>query len=157
MFGCKQRGLTTVETAIVATVAMVILFGVLEIGRAMFVFTTLEEVTRRGARMATVCQLNDAGIRQVAIFNLSGNAGSSGIIAGLNTANLAVEYLDLAGAVIGNPAGNYGAIEFVRVRLQNFTHDLLIPFVGQTLTFPEFSTTLPRESLGVTRDGLQPC
>ena len=157
MFGHKQRGLTTVEAAIVSTVAMVILFGVIEVGRALFVYTTLEEVTRRGARMAAVCQLNDAGIREVAIFNQSGTAGASRIIAGLNTANLAVEYLDIAGAAIGNPAANYGAIEFVRVRLQNFTHELFIPFVGQTINFPEFSTTLPRESLGVTRDGLQPC
>jgi hypothetical protein len=44
------------------------------------------------------------------------------------------------------------------VRVVNFEHVLLIPFANVTFTMPEFSTRLPRESLGVPRSGeITPC
>ena len=54
----RQRGLTTVEFSIVALLLFVVLFGVFEVARMMWVFNALDEVTRRGARMAAVCQLS---------------------------------------------------------------------------------------------------
>ena len=52
------------------------------------------------------------------------------------------------------------AIRFVRVRVVGFQHRMLIPFVAgiANLDMPEFSTVLPRESLGVPREGaVTPC
>lgn len=154
----KQAGVTTVEFAIVGGLAMTTLLAVLEVGRAFFVYNALEEVTRRGARMAAVCQLNAAAISQVAVFNNSGAVQNSPVIAGLSPANVIIAYLDQNGGPLGNPAGSFGQIRYVNVSIQNFTHNFLVPGLGRAFTTPQFSTTLPRESLGVTRgEGLQPC
>jgi len=153
----RQEGLAAVETALVGMLAMVLLFSVLEIGRVFFVFNALEEATRRGARVATVCQLNDPAIAEVAILNPSGGGANSTVLAGLTTANTLIEYLDPVGNVLGNPAGSYGLIRYVRVSIVNFTHSLFIPLFTSTFTLPAFQTTLPAESLGVWPGGFSPC
>ena len=61
----RQHGTTTVEVAIIGVVVMVVLFGVIEIARVFFVFNALNEATRRGARVAAVCQLNDPAIAEI--------------------------------------------------------------------------------------------
>ena len=151
----KQPGMAAVEPALVGTVVMMVLFGVFEIARLFFVANALEEATRRGARVAAVCQVNDPAIRDIAIFN--GGGGGRSLVAGLTTANIRLEYVANDGTVVGDPVGDFLDIDSVRVSVQNFQHDLIIPFLFRTITMPEFSTTLPRESLGVTREGLTNC
>jgi hypothetical protein len=151
----REQGVTTVEMAIVALLTLVTLFGSIEIARAFFVYTTLEEATRRGARVAAVCQVNDPAIREIAALSDGGPA--SDIIYGLTTANIVVEYLDTAGNALGDPMGSYGLIRYVRVRIVGFTHQLLIPLFSTSFFTPDFETTLPAESLGVWPGGLSPC
>jgi hypothetical protein len=146
-----------VEFAIIGMIAMVTLFAVFETARAFFVYNMLEEATRRGARLAAVCVLNDPAVREIAIFNGSGGGANSTLVQGLSTANVEISYLNNAGAVIADPAGNYGDIAYVRARIVNFQHQLLIPLFTSTFTTPAFATTLPRESLGVSKDGITPC
>jgi hypothetical protein len=84
--------------------------------------------------------------------------GKSAVVAGLTTSNIVVEYLDTSGAAIANPAASFSSIRYVRVRIVSFTESLIIPFIMPTLSLPAFSTTLPRESLGIPRVGVvQPC
>jgi Flp pilus assembly protein TadG len=154
----RQLGVTTVEVAIVGTVALLVLFAVIELGRAMFVLNALGESTRRAARIAAVCPLDDPAIADVAMFNAPGDGGSGRIVAGLAPDNIVVEYVDGSGAAIGDPLGNYLQINFVRVRIVNFQHRMLIPFADYIFTTPEFATTVRRESLGVPRSGVvEPC
>lgn len=153
----RQHGLTTVEFAIVGLVAMVVLFGVIEVARVFFVLNALEEATRRGARVAAVCPVNDPAIAEIAVFNPSGGGATSSIVGGLSTANVVVEYLDGAGVAVADPVGNFGAIAYVRVRIVNFQHTLIIPMFLRTFTTPDFAATLPRESLGVSREGVFAC
>lgn len=153
----RQRGLATVEFAIVAAVLFMVMFGVIEFGRAMFVANALAEGTRRGARTAAVCPVGDARPAQVAIF-ANGN-GVSGIAPNLTTANVQVSYLDQSGATLGNPMGSYSSIQYVRVRIVNYTLQMLIPFVMPQLVMPAFTATLPVESLGYspTQQAFLPC
>ena len=74
----RQSGVAVVEFAIVGALALILIFAVLEIARAFFVANALTEATRRGARMAVVCPVNDPAIAQVATFNApgAGNATS---------------------------------------------------------------------------------
>jgi Flp pilus assembly protein TadG len=154
----REGGVTTVEFAIIGTVMLLVLFGVIEVARAMFVTNALAEATRRAARMATVCPLNDPAIAQVAMFNPPGESGPSVIGGSLSEANFETRYLDANGAVIADPAANFGQIMFVRTQVVNFQHQMLIPFANYIFTTPNFATTLRRESLGVPREGVvTPC
>ena len=60
------------------------------------------------------------------------------------------------GTVMGNPGGAFTQIRFARVRITNFQHSLLIPLAISTFTLPGFPSTLPRESLGIPREGAGP-
>jgi hypothetical protein len=151
-----QAGTTTVEFAIIGVVAMMVLFSVIEFSRLVFVLNTLTEATRRGARMAAVCPVNDPAIANVTIFNAPGGGGASPIVSGLTTGNVVLEYLNDAGTVIAVPAANFMQIRYVRVRIANFQHTLLIPLFNLTFPLPGYPSTLPRESLGIPRVGAGP-
>jgi Flp pilus assembly pilin Flp len=151
-----QRGATTVEFAIIGIVVMVVMLGIIEFGRALFVINALTESTRRGARMAAVCPVNDPKPASVAVYD--DGSGNSSFVSGLTPANVLIEYLDTAGGAIADPAGNFLDIRFVRARIVGFTHTLLIPTMLTTIPMSGFSTTLPRESLGIPRAGVvTPC
>ena len=149
----KQSGLSTVEFALVALVLFLLIFGVIEIARAFFVTSLLDEATRRGARMAVVCPINDPEIFQTAAFNNT-------LIPDLDAGDITVEYLDSAGAIVGNPADPTGfrQIRYVRVRVVGYQHQMFIPLVSALFFMPEYATVLPRESLGIPRQGvIVPC
>lgn len=154
----RQSGITTVEFAIIGAVAMLVLFAVLEVGRMVFVVNALNEVTRRSARVATVCPINDPAIREVALFNAPGGGTGSRFVSGLTPENIVLEYLDRNGSPITDPAAGFGQIHYVRTRVVGYRHEMLIPFISRFFTTPEFGTTLRRESLGVPREGaVQSC
>jgi hypothetical protein len=132
----RQKGLYIVEFAIVGLLFFILLFGVIEFARALFVWNTLTEATRRGARLAVVCPVNHPSIANVTVFNAPGAPGASPILPGLSSGMVSVSY----------PAG------MVRVQITGYLHTLLIPLFSATLTAPVFETTLPRESLGCVPD-----
>lgn len=153
-----QRGVTTVEFAIIGAIVLFVLFSVIEVGRAVFAMNTLSETTRRAARIAAVCPINDPAIREVALFNAPGGGSGSRILRDLAPSNIAVEYLDRNGDVIADPVGDFGQIQYIRTRIVNYQHRMLIPFRDYIFGTPEFSTTVRRESLGVPREGaIQAC
>ena len=153
MNGRRMRGLYTVEFAIVGLLLFILLFSVIELGRLYFTVNTLNETVRRGARLAAVCDISDPVILRRAIFNAAGDSGASSLITNLDTADLTLTYLDEDGNQVAAPADTTGAdgfraIRYVRLRLENFTFDLMIPVLGQQITLPDFQATLPRESPG---------
>jgi hypothetical protein len=147
----RENGVTTVEFAIVGLLLFVVLFAIIEFGRALFIMNVLTEATRRGARMAAVCPVGDPKPASAAVFD-SGSGGSA-VVSGLTTANIVIEYLDVNGGVIASPGANFGQIRYVRARLVGFSVSLVIPTIMPTLPMSGFSTTLPRESLGIPRAG----
>ncbi len=153
----RQSGIAIVEFAIVGAMTFVVLIGVIEVGRVFFVLNALEEATRRGARVAAVCEVNDPAIADITVFSSALSPGNSTLVGGLTSGNVVVEYLTSTGAAIADPMADYGDIAFVRVRIVNYQHQLLIPIVARTFTVPPFATTLPRESLGVYPTGTSTC
>lgn len=139
-----QHGITIVEFAIVATVLFTMLFGLIEFGRVMYSFAVLAEGTRRAARLATVCPLNDGGITTTANF---------ASLPGFTSGNVQLDYLDSS----GTPTVTYSNIAYVRVQITGYSIPLSIPFVNPTVTSPAFAVTLPRESLGVTPTATYTC
>lgn len=68
----RQRGVAAVEFALVAGLFFLFLFAMLEVARALYLWNTVQEVTRRAARAAAVGDFSDAGamqqLRQQAVF-----------------------------------------------------------------------------------------
>ena len=157
-----QKGSTTVEFAIVGSVLLLMIFAVLDIARAYYVYAMLDEVTRRAARLAAVCPVNDPAIRPLALFNAAGDTSQSSLIAGLTPAQLVVDYLDTNNATVADPTTPQGFLEirYVRARVVGFNLQMVMPFLGplSTITMPQFEYIMPRESLGIPRQGaITPC
>lgn len=147
----SQSGTTTIEFAIIGTVMMVIVFGIIEFGRALYTINVLTEAARRGARMAAVCPVGDPKPASVAIF--ASGSGNSTVVSGLTTANVQIQYLDVNGNAIANPSANFATISYVQASIVGFTMPLYIPVILPTLHLSGYTATLPRESLGIPRAG----
>ena len=150
----NQQGTTTVEFAILGSVLFVLIFGVIEVGRAFLVWNSVAEATRRGARVAAVCPVNHGSISRVSMFNAPDGGSESELFNGLTDSNISLDYLDVG----GNTTNVFTEIKSVRVGISGYQHNLLIPFFNMSITVPEFSTTIPAESLGYIPDlGARQC
>lgn len=155
----KQQGLATVEFAIIGGLMLLLLLAVIEFGRLLFVWNSATEATRRGARVAVVCPVNHPSVANVTVFNDDSTSGPSALLTGLSSTDVVVDYLDANGVVLNCTVCNcdnscsdapYSSIRYIQVSINNYQHNLLLPPpFNVTLTMPPFTTTLPRESLGV--------
>ena len=144
----RQRGSYSVEYAFSIGIFLFLLFAIIETGRILYTWSALNLVTQRGARVATVCPVNDELIAQIAVFG-TGENNASKIIPGVDSGNISLSYFDEVGA----PSSAYADIKYVNVSITDYTHELLIPLIlnestVNNLLAPTFSTTLPVESLG---------
>jgi hypothetical protein len=152
-----QKGLYTVEFAIVGSVFLITLLSIIELGIVLLTWNALSEATRRGARVAVVCPVDDPAIKNIAMFDSpTGTNGS--LIAGLSAVDIDVAYLDSAGVAILDTVANYIDIEFVRVSINDgYSFPTILPWLSSIVNAPPFRTTLPRESLGVSRESVDAC
>lgn len=145
----SQYGLTTVEFAICGAVYFIVLFGVIEVGRLLFTLNALDEFTRRGARLASVCPVSQReNVINTAIMNGT-------ILKDILPENLTIRYLrqNLTEVTIPNPITTANdpvpQIIYVQVSTQGYVHRLLIPFINLNIPAPSFTTTSLAESLGI--------
>lgn len=158
----SQRGVAAIEFALVAVVFFTLLFGMLEMARLFFVFNSVQEVTRRAAREATV-RWTSAGdqtiVKQLALF------GGSELPWGAEVTNAAItiEYLQANGNVVAgepaSPADNLSAcgdatrvancIASVRVSVTGVTYTPIVSLFGfLTMPLPPSQVTIHAESMG---------
>ena len=149
----RQSGLAIVEFALVGLLSFIILYGAIEFGRLMYTWNTMTEGTRRGARVAAVCPMNDPAIANATIFRTPSGSDALLEFPDLTTSNVRVEYL----TATGTPAATLAAVDFVRVSVVNFELTLFIPLLMPTISMPTFSTTLPAESLGIVPGSAPAC
>jgi len=138
----KQRGGAAVEFALVVTFFLILVFGILELARAMYICNTLQEVTRRAAALAVNTDFADANAMQ-RVREYSVLRNSPGFLAfadPVTDAHIRIDYLSITeeagtltmspiatGALPANPAQNRlvcmtdpndaGCIRLVRVRV----------------------------------------
>lgn len=141
-----QKGAESLEFLVVFFLYMVLILAVFDFGRALYVWNALTEATRRGARMAVVCPLNDPNIRRAAIFDtLQGQLTTSPIIKDLQPGHIDINYFQIDGSVATNAINT----RFAQVSINNgFTFQFLIPGLNQVINVPNFRTTLYAESKG---------
>jgi Flp pilus assembly protein TadG len=130
----RQAGVAAVEFALICSLFVTILMGVIEMGRLLWTWNAATEATRLGARLAVVCDKDDADIKLKMIDRLPA----------LDTSNITVTYLDPPNA---DNTCTPATCKAVRVALTGYEHDTIIPFLPLTLTLPPFTTTLRREHM----------
>jgi hypothetical protein len=158
----SQRGVATVEFALVAMVFFTLLFGVLELARMLYVFNSVQEVTRRAAREAAVRWTSDGDktiIKELALFGGSELPGGAAV----NSAAIKIEYLRFDGNSVTtaptSPADNLSAcgdalrvdscIYSVRVSVTGVTYVPLLSLFGfLNVQLPPSQVTMHAESMG---------
>ncbi|RTR33367.1 TadE/TadG family type IV pilus assembly protein [Shewanella atlantica] len=138
----KQKGVYSVEFAIVGGLFLMLLFAIIEIGRLMYTYNVLHEASRRAARIAVVCRINDADLQNMALFD------GVDLVPNLAGTNLIISYVDSSGADTTGVG-----IAMVRADIVNYQHQFLIPGFDRIIDSPTFTTSLPRESFGVYNPG----
>lgn len=131
-----QRGATAVEFAIVAIFFFSLMIGIVDFGRWLFAMNSAAEATRLGARVAVVCDVGAAAIKQRMIAFFPGEMPQSAIVVtyrptGCTVANCESVTVELTGAKISSIAW----------------------FLPIDLPLGNFLTTLPRESMKSSIDG----
>ncbi|OZA05021.1 MAG: hypothetical protein B7X95_08065 [Methylophilaceae bacterium 17-44-8] len=122
-----QSGVYQIEFALVAGFLFLLLFAVMEIGKVMYFYSTANELTRRAARLAAVCDKNASVIAKTVTARLTF----------LTKDNVSVVYI---------PDGCTNAnCKLITVGLKNAVYTSSI--VPISVTLPAFSTTIPRESM----------
>jgi Flp pilus assembly protein TadG len=158
----KQSGLVTVEFALIGAVFLFILLGIIEMGRFLYTWNVLDEVTRRAARLAAVCPMTSSDdvndIKKVAVFR---TPSRNSLIAGLEFQHVNIEYLRADFTTIDPGPDAHTQVRYVRASMlqgaNDFQYRLLIPPLIPGLDLSPFSaadftTTLPSESLGIKKD-----
>lgn len=132
-----QRGSTLVEFSIAATVFILVMFAVIEFGRAVWTHNALADAARRGARYAVVNQQADAAnVKNVVVYGNPGG-GTSPLVENLTTDNVQVNY-----SGFGLDGGT------VQVTITNYNFKFVVPVVGTKIQMPNYTTTLTGESAG---------
>ena len=145
----QQIGAETFEFLVVFLFFMMFIMAVFDFSRALYVWNSLTEATRRGARMAVVCP-NDAAsqtiIRNVAVFDdFAGSLGSSPVIKGLTPGAIDITYRNADGDLEVTDT----EIAFAEVAVNtNYKFEFIIPGLQQFVEVPAFKTTLYSESKG---------
>ncbi|MGP7734148.1 TadE/TadG family type IV pilus assembly protein [Oceanimonas smirnovii] len=145
----NQQGLAIVEFAIVGSVVFLVLFAVMELGRLLYTWSVLNEVTRQAARVATVCSPDEkVAVADSIISRLGGS------VPGLTGGNVNIEYLSDAFV----PVSGTDYPRYVRAGITNYRFEMILPLsVDLSMFSPDFSTVVRAESLGETPDGVVPC
>ena len=121
----KIKGVYVVEFTLIVGLFLLTIFMVMEVINYMYLMNTASDVTRRGARLAVVCDIGAAGI----VNQMAARYPN------LTAQNVVVSYL---------PAGcNQSNCQTVTVRLTGLNTTI----IGVNANIPNFATTLPRESM----------
>jgi len=138
LFDSGERGATLVEFALALTVFLTSMFAVMEFGRALWVHNALTDAARRGARYAV---LHSAGsidsVKNVVVFGDEAG-GTQPVVPNLTVDQVTVTYSDFA--------VNHGT---ATVSIENYQFQFVLPFLGTSISMPNYSTTLIGESIGL--------
>ncbi|MGX4640109.1 TadE/TadG family type IV pilus assembly protein [Massilia sp. SYSU DXS3249] len=90
-----QRGVAAVEFSLVAILLFTLIFGIIEVARAMYICNTLQEVTRRAAALAATTDFSNAldmqEVRETAIFRTS--PGTLAFAQPISDAHINIDYM----------------------------------------------------------------
>lgn len=165
----RQQGAAAVEFALVALIFFTLLLGIMEFGRFLYLYNTVQEVTRRAAREATVSCTDNATlneIRRKAVFGTGAVPAMLPAGAEITDTVISIDYLKAdRTAISGQPPtdcpntnieicladpNDNKCISFVRVSISGVQY---MPMIGLfsflTIPIPTSTVVMPAESLGL--------
>ena len=145
--GNPEKGQALLEFAAVTLVFFILVFGIIEFGRALWTWNTIVQATREGARYAVVAipTSGDTEIMKVVAYNdPNATASSIPVVPGLTEANVRVRYLNNDGTA----AANKIVADLIEVSVINYRFTFLDSILGPQIALPPFTTSLPLEGLG---------
>ncbi|MGI9896962.1 TadE/TadG family type IV pilus assembly protein [Vibrio natriegens] len=154
----RQKGVTQVEFMLIALSLLLVIFSIIEFALYFYSIQMANEVTRRAARLATVCYIADRD-------DIKTLPSIEGLYPpGFTADNLTISYLDENGDDVNVDAFSSASSDsdtlnaiFANIRFVKAEADYTFKFLVLSLLLdavgasPEFQTILPAESLGVLR------
>jgi Flp pilus assembly protein TadG len=134
-----ERGAALLEFAIGATLFLSASFGVIEVGRLLWVHNSLVDATRRAARYAVNQGMStgaQTAARNMAVYGNSNGAGQP-LVPDLATGQVKITYqnFELGGGT-------------VTAEIENYDFKFVLPLVGKTMRLPAYKTSLTAENAG---------
>lgn len=169
-----QRGAAAVEFALIVSFFLFLLLGIVEFGRFLYLFNSVQEVTRCAARQAVVRWTDQVdGIQRTCIFQ----EGSAGIVSlpaapEVTNATVSIHFITASGYIASplpiSPEDNIAAcfdparatiscIRFVEANIQDCSGESCQPISYQpmiglfpylAINIPLSTVRMPAESLG---------
>ena len=134
-----ERGTALLEFAIGATIFVSAMFGVLEVGRMLWVHNSLVDATRRAARYAVNQGTSTGAQTEAANMAVYGNAAGTGqpLVPDLAVSQVKITHqnFQLGGGT-------------VTVEIENYDFKFVLPLVSKTLRLPAYKTSLTAENAG---------
>lgn len=175
--GRRQGGAAAVEFALVAVLLFVLLLGIVELGRFLYLFNTVQEVTRRAAREAVVSCTNETtqnGIRSRAVLGTGATGAFLPAGGEISDIRVVIDYLDknqasidryiacpspFNGNILKCEADAADCIRFVRVRVCDYRNKnrcdpvKYVPMIGLFVPNPDNPTRMQWIDLGIDIPG----
>jgi Flp pilus assembly protein TadG len=134
-----ERGAALLEFAIGATIFVSAMFGVLEVGRLLWVHNSLVDATRRAARYAVNQGMStgaQTGAKNMAVYGNATGAGQP-LVPDLSAAQVKLTYqnFELGGGT-------------VTAEVVNYDFSFVLPLVSKTMRLPAYKTSLTAENAG---------
>lgn len=156
----KHRGVAAVELALILPVMLILVFGITEIGRALFQYNGLVKATRGAARYleqqdlanlsaSTTPTLDEvyATTKALTVCGKENCAGQEPLVTGLSTAQVTLcDYLTCAATHRGVLTGQ-GTVDLVTVTIGGsgdlaFSFKSMMSYVIPDITFSAIKTTM---------------
>jgi Flp pilus assembly protein TadG len=138
-FHSDERGAALAEFAIGATIFLSAVFGVLEVGRLLWVHNSLVDATRRAARYAVNQGMSTKSQIEAKNMAIYGNAEGAGqpLVQDLEPAQVSISYQDFK---LGGGT--------VTVKIENYNFNFVLPLVSKNVAMPAYQTSLTGENAG---------
>ena len=134
-----ERGAALLEFAIGSTIFVSAMFGVLEVGRMLWVHNSLVDATRRAARYAVNQGMSTGAQTEAKNTAVYGNAAGAGqpLVPGLSISQVKITYqnFQLGGGT-------------VTAEIENYDFSFVLPLVSKTMRLPAYKTSLTAENAG---------
>jgi Flp pilus assembly pilin Flp len=156
-----EQGVAAVEFALVLMLLVTIVFGITELGRALYQYDALTKSARSAARFVTVhdAETNPEVIPRAICLAISGSpwlaadgggCASSAIVPDLEPENVTIEMphriAALRAVAVEDGGVSVGTLDMVRVTISGYRFQTIVPFVIPSISFGDIVAYMPKNA-----------